>query len=38
MDLIAAFTHDVESAMAAGSQVTMITMDVQGAFDALLTK
>src|SRR5947207_11721832 len=38
MDLIAAFTHDVESAMAAGSQVTIITMDVQGAFDALLTK
>src|SRR6195952_3663236 len=38
MDLVAAFTHDVESAMAAGLQVTMITMDVQGAFDALLAK
>jgi Reverse transcriptase (RNA-dependent DNA polymerase) len=36
MGLVAAFTHDVESAMATGSQVTMITMDVQGAFGALL--
>lgn len=38
MDLVAAFTHDVESAMALGMEVTMITMDVQGAFDALLAK
>jgi ribonuclease HI len=38
MDLVACFTHDVESAMAAGLEVTMITMDVQGAFDALLVK
>ena len=37
-DLIAAFTHDVESAMAAGSQVTMIMMDIQGTFDMLLVK
>jgi ribonuclease HI len=36
MDLAACFTHDVEAAMAAGLEVTMITMDVQGAFDALL--
>src|SRR5438045_6464376 len=38
MDLIAAFTHDAETAMAAGSQVTMITIDVLGDFDALLAK
>jgi hypothetical protein len=36
MDLVASFTHDVEHAWATGKQVTMITMDVQGAFDALL--
>lgn len=38
MDLAAAFTHDVEAAMAKGRQVTMVTMDVQGAFDALLKR
>jgi hypothetical protein len=38
MDLVAAFTHDIEAAMALGKEVTMITMDVQGAFDALLTQ
>jgi hypothetical protein len=38
MDLVASFTHDVEAAMAAGMEVTVITMDVQGAFDALLVK
>ena len=38
MDLVAAFTHDVEAALALGKQVTMITMDVQGAFDALLPR
>jgi len=38
MDLVAAFTHDVEAAFAAGKEVTMITMDVQGAFDALLKR
>lgn len=37
-DLIAAFTHDVEAAFAAKKQVTMVTMDVQGAFDALLKR
>ena len=36
MDLITSFTHDVEHAWAAGKHVTMVTMDVQGAFDALL--
>ena len=36
MDLVASFTHDVEKAMAEGNQVTMVTLDVQGAFDALL--
>jgi hypothetical protein len=38
MDLVACFTHDAESALAAGCEVTMVTMDVQGAFDALLKK
>ena len=38
MDLVASFTHDVEAALAMGLQVTMITMDVQGAFDALLVR
>ena len=36
MDLVASFTHDVEKAMGKGHQVTMVTLDVQGAFDALL--
>lgn len=35
-DLTAAFTHDVEAAWARGKHVSLITMDVQGAFDALL--
>ena len=38
MDLVASFTHDVEAAMAQGQEVTMITMDVQGAFNALLAR
>jgi hypothetical protein len=36
MDLVASFTHDIEEAMANGKQVTIVTIDVQGAFDALL--
>jgi len=36
LDLAASFTHDVEKAFALGQQVTMVTMDVMGAFDALL--
>jgi ribonuclease HI len=35
-DLTAAFTHDTEAAWALGQHVTMVTLDVQGAFDALL--
>ena len=38
MDLVAAFTHDVEKAIATGLEVTIVTMDVQGAFDALLRR
>jgi hypothetical protein len=38
MDLVAAFTHDVEAALAQGRKVTMVTMDVQGALDALLRR
>ena len=38
MDLVASFTHDVERALSAGKEITMITMDVQGAFDALLAR
>ena len=36
MDPVAAFTHDVEQAFARGQHVAMVTMDVQGAFNALL--
>lgn len=36
MDIVAVFTYDVEQALAVGKRVTMVTMDVQGAFDALL--
>lgn len=35
-DLTAALTHDTEAAWAHGKHVTMVTLDVQGAFDALL--
>jgi hypothetical protein len=36
IDLTAAFTHDTEAAWVRGQHVTMVTLDVQGAFDALL--
>ncbi|KFZ20594.1 hypothetical protein V502_03127, partial [Pseudogymnoascus sp. VKM F-4520 (FW-2644)] len=36
MDLVAAFTHEIETAFTTRQHATMITMDVQGAFDALL--
>lgn len=36
MDLIAAFTHYAEAALAQGKVVTLVTMDVLGAFDAVL--
>ena len=35
-DLTAAFTYDTEAAWARGQHVTIVTLDVQGAFDALL--
>ena len=35
-DLTAAFTHDTEAAWINRKHVTMVTLDVQGAFDALL--
>ena len=38
MDLVAAFTHDVEAALASNKEITMVTIDIQGAFDALLLK
>lgn len=38
MDLVAAFAHDVELALASHLQVTVCTMDVMGAFDALLKR
>jgi hypothetical protein len=36
IDLTAAFTHDTEAAWVQGQHVTMVTLDVQGAFNALL--
>jgi ribonuclease HI len=36
VDLTAAFTHDTEAACAKGQNVTMVTLYVEGAFDALL--
>ncbi|EDN08633.1 conserved hypothetical protein [Histoplasma mississippiense (nom. inval.)] len=38
MDLVAAFTHEVEAAFAQNKEVSMVTMDVQGAFDAVLRR
>jgi hypothetical protein len=38
MDLVASFTHDAEAVMAMGHKVTMVIMDVQGAFDMLLVR
>ncbi|RAL59878.1 hypothetical protein DID88_000505 [Monilinia fructigena] len=38
MDLVSAFVHDVECAFARKREVTLVTMDVQGAFDALLPR
>lgn len=37
-DLAVSLTHDVETALARGKKVTMVTLDVQGAFDALLRR
>ncbi|RAL59764.1 hypothetical protein DID88_000393 [Monilinia fructigena] len=38
VDLVASFVYDVESAFAQGKEVTLVTLDVQGAFDALLPR
>ncbi|RAL59630.1 hypothetical protein DID88_006489 [Monilinia fructigena] len=38
MDLVSAFVYDVECAFARKREVTLVTMDVQGAFDALLPR
>jgi hypothetical protein len=38
MDLVALFTHNVEAALAHSKEVTMFTLDVQGAFDAVLKR
>ncbi|KAF7543577.1 hypothetical protein G7Z17_g10620 [Cylindrodendrum hubeiense] len=36
VDLVAALIHDIESALARGLVVTLVTMDIQGAFDTVL--
>lgn len=36
MDLVASLTHDLEAALQRGKSATLVTLDVQGAFDALL--
>lgn len=38
MDLVASLTHDVEWALSRGQKATIATLDVQGAFDALLPR
>jgi hypothetical protein len=38
MDLVASFTHNIEAALARGKEVIMFTLNVQGAFDALLKR
>lgn len=38
MDLVASFVHEAEKALAKGHKVSMVTIDVQGAFDALLKR
>jgi len=36
VDLVACLVHDIELALAKGHKATLVTLDVQGAFDALL--
>ena len=36
VDLVAALVHDIEVAFAKGQVATMVTMDIQGAFDTVL--
>jgi len=38
MDLIASFTHDIKAAIAIGREITIVTIDVQGPFNALLIR
>jgi len=38
MDLVASLTHDVEAALSKNEEATMVTMDVLGAFDAVLRR
>lgn len=38
VDLVASLTHDIETGFAAGKESTLVTLDVQGAYDALLHK
>lgn len=38
VDLLACLTHDIEHALESGQTATLVTMDVQGAFDAVLAK
>ncbi|CAJ2509346.1 Uu.00g143720.m01.CDS01, partial [Anthostomella pinea] len=38
MDLVLSFAHEVEAALAKGLKVSLATVDVQGAFDALLVR
>ena len=38
MDLVALFVYKAERALAKNLRVSMVTMDVQGAFDALLKR
>lgn len=37
-DLVASFIHDTELALKRGQHVSLVTMDVQGAYDALLKR
>jgi hypothetical protein len=38
INLIALFTHDIKAAFAHGKEVTMFTLNVQKAFDAVLKR
>jgi hypothetical protein len=38
MDLVAAFVHDTEASLVQGKEVTLVTIDAQGAFDAVLKR
>ena len=36
IDLVASFTHDVETALSWNQEVTMVTIDMMGVFNAVL--